>query len=114
MFINVSDDAWFGRSGAPEQHLNQARMRAIENRRWLLRSTNNGITAVIDPLGRVLVSAGRDQRVALNAPYAGIRDTTFYTRHGDVFAWACVIISIVGLVALLLTRRRGQLRWSKN
>jgi apolipoprotein N-acyltransferase len=114
VFINISDDAWFGRSGAPEQHLNQARMRAIENRRWLLRSTNNGITAVIDPLGRVLVSAERDQRVALNAPYAGIRDTTFYTRRGDVFAWGCVIISIVGLLALLLTRRRGQLRWSKN
>ena len=115
VFINISDDAWFGRSGAPEQHLNQARMRAIENRRWLLRSTNNGITAVVDPLGRVLVSAPRDERVALNAPYASIRDTTFYTRWGDWFAWSCVIISVVGLVAPARpTRSSGRLRWSKN
>jgi apolipoprotein N-acyltransferase len=114
VFINISDDAWFGRSGAPEQHLNHARMRAIEDRRWLLRSTNNGITAVIDPLGRVLVSAPRDERVALNAPYASIRETTFYTRHGDWFAWGCVIISVVGLLALARTRSSGRLLWSKN
>src|SRR5437588_8050151 len=99
VFVNISDDAWFGHSGAPQQHLNHARMRAIENRRWVLRSTNTGITAVIDPLGRVLVSAHLDERVALNAPYAAIRDTTFYTRHGDWFAYACVIISIAGLLA---------------
>ena len=54
LFINISNDGWFGDTGAPGQHLNMARMRAIENQRWLLRSTNTGITASIDPYGRVV------------------------------------------------------------
>ena len=51
VFVNVSNDGWYGEGGAPWQHLNQARMRAVENDRWLLRDTNTGITAVIDPMG---------------------------------------------------------------
>ena len=97
VFINLSDDGWYGAYGAPGQHLNMARMRAIENRRWLLRATNTGVTASIDPFGRVVARAPANQRVTLNAPYDFIAATTFYTRHGDWFAWACVIISILGL-----------------
>ena len=98
VFVNISNDGWFGPNGAPEQHLNQARMRAIENRRWLLRDTNTGITASIDPLGRIVARAPREQRVALEAPYDTISTQTFYTRHGDWFAWSCVIISLVGML----------------
>ena len=54
VFVNVSNDGWYGEGGAPRQHLNMARMRAVENDRWLLRDTNTGITAVIDPYGRVI------------------------------------------------------------
>jgi apolipoprotein N-acyltransferase len=97
VFVNISNDGWFGRSGAPGQHLNMARMRAIENQRWLLRSTNTGITASIDPYGRVVAQAERDVRTALNAPYAFITATTFYTRHGDWLAYACAIISFIAL-----------------
>ena len=50
VLVNISDDGWYGDTSAPWQHLNMARMRAIENRRWILRDTNNGVTAVIDPL----------------------------------------------------------------
>ena len=49
VLVNLSDDGWYGDTSAPWQHLNIARMRAIENRRWLLRDTNNGVTAAIDP-----------------------------------------------------------------
>ncbi len=97
-FVNISNDGWFGESGAPEQHLNMARMRAIENRRWLLRSTNTGITASIDPYGRVVARAPRNIRTALQAPYALLAGTTFYTRHGDWFAYACAIISALALL----------------
>jgi apolipoprotein N-acyltransferase len=98
VFVNISNDEWFGDSGAPWQGLNMARMRAVENHRWLLRCTNNGITASIDPLGRVVAVAPRNQRVALDAPYALLTDTTFYTRYGDWFPILCAIISITGLL----------------
>ena len=65
VFVNISNDGWYGEGGAPRQHLNMARMRAVENDRWLLRDTNNGITAVIDPYGRIVAEAPRNQRVAL-------------------------------------------------
>ena len=54
VFVNISNDGYFGRSAAREQHLKIVRMRAAENRRWILRSTNDGITAAIDPAGRVV------------------------------------------------------------
>lgn len=103
LLVNISDDGWYGEYGAPGQHLNMARMRAIENGRWLLRATNNGITASISPLGEVVASAPRDTRTVLQAPYGFELGTTFYTRHGDWFASACAIISILALIAAALS-----------
>ena len=80
MLVNISDDGWYGDTSAPWQHLNMARMRAIENRRWLLRDTNNGVTAVIDPYGRVRQSIPRHQVDALPAQYGFRDDVTFYYR----------------------------------
>jgi apolipoprotein N-acyltransferase len=111
VFVNISNDGWFGASGAPGQHLNMARMRAIENQRWLLRATNTGITASIDPYGRVVARAPANERVEVQAPYALVSSTTFYTRHGDWFAWLCVIISISGLA--LRVHASGRMIWSK-
>jgi apolipoprotein N-acyltransferase len=98
VFVNISNDGWFGDSGAPWQHLNMARMRAVENHRWILRGTNTGVTAAIDPLGRVVAQAPRNQRISLYAPYGVMSDTTFYTRNGDWFPILCAIISITGLL----------------
>jgi apolipoprotein N-acyltransferase len=95
VLVNISDDGWYGDTSAPWQHLNMARMRAIENRRWILRDTNNGITAVIDPYGRVRQSIPRHQTDALPAGYAFRDDVTFYTAHGDLFGWLCVILSLM-------------------
>jgi apolipoprotein N-acyltransferase len=108
VLVNISDDGWYGDTSAPWQHLNMARMRAIENRRWILRDTNNGITAVIDPLGRVRQSIPRHQVDALPASYGFRNDVTCYTAHGDVFAWACVILSLcaVGWSMRVSLRRR--------
>jgi apolipoprotein N-acyltransferase len=91
VLVNISDDAWYGDTSAPWQHLNMARMRAIENRRWLLRDTNNGVTAAIDPYGRVRQSIPRHAVDALPAQFGFRDDVTFYTQHGDVFAWLCAI-----------------------
>ena len=97
VLVNVSDDGWYGDTSAPWQHLNMARMRAIENRRWLLRDTNNGITAVIDPYGRVRQSIARHQTDALPAGFGFRDDMTWYTAHGDVFAWLCAVFGL-GLI----------------
>lgn len=107
VFVNISNDEWFGHSGAPGQHLNQARMRAIENNRWLLRDTNTGITAAIDPYGRLVDRAPRDVLTTLDAPFSVVTRTTFYTRHGDWFGWLCAIISVSILAGLILLRRHS-------
>ena len=101
VFVNLSNDGWYGDSGAYAQHLNQTRMRAIENARWILSATNTGVTASIDPYGRTVARLPRKERAALVAPYALTSVTTFYTRHGDWFAWLCAIISAGALVARL-------------
>ena len=94
LLVTISNDGWFGRSSAPEQHMAMARVRAVENRRWLLRDTNNGVTAAVDPYGRVRQSIPRHQVDALPAEF-GFRDgITFYTAHGDVFAWVCALLSL--------------------
>jgi len=98
VFVNLSNDGWYGDSGAYAQHLRQARMRAVENSRWLLRDTNTGVTASIDPYGRVVASVPRKIRTVLVAPYALSDETTFYTRHGDWFAYLCAIILVVALM----------------
>ena len=95
VLVNISNDGWYGDSGAFAQHLAQARMRAIENARWLLRDTNTGVTASIDPYGRIDARIPRKVRTVLRAPYALSNTTTFYSRHGDWFADLCAIISIV-------------------
>jgi len=98
VLVNLSNDGWYGDSGAYAQHLNQTRMRAIENGRWLLSTTNTGVTASIDPYGRTVERLLRKQRAALVAHYALTSVTTFYTRHGDWFAGLCAIISAGALL----------------
>jgi apolipoprotein N-acyltransferase len=104
LFINISNDGWFGRSAAAEQHLHMARVRAVENRRWIVRATNNGFTVSIDPYGRVYQPLPPDVRAAADLPYDFRTDTTIYTRFGDWFAWLCVLVSVI-LVAT--TFRKG-------
>ena len=104
--VNLSDDGWYGRSSARPQGLEMARMRAIENRRWLLRDTNNGITAIIDPYGRVVAQLPLDRRAVLRGNFAARADTTFYTRHGDWLPLAGTIFLIVICGATGGNRRR--------
>jgi apolipoprotein N-acyltransferase len=98
VFVNISNDGWYGDSGAWSQHVNQTRMRAIENERWVLSAANTGLTGSIDPYGRMVVRAPRKDRTTLVAPYALTYVTTFYSRHGDWFAMLCAIISLGALV----------------
>jgi apolipoprotein N-acyltransferase len=107
VLVNLSNDGWYGDSGAYAQHLNQTRMRAIESDRWLLSATNTGVTSSIDPYGRTVARLPRKERGAMVAPYALTSVTTFYTRHGDWFAYACAIISIGALLTRFTSRKQG-------
>jgi apolipoprotein N-acyltransferase len=106
VFVNISDDGWYGDTSAPWQHFNMARMRAIENRRWVVRATNSGVTAAVDPLGRVTQSAPRHVLTSLAVRYGYRSEVTFYSRYGDVFAKLCVIIALAAAAWAL--RREGR------
>ncbi len=108
VFVNISNDGWYGDSGAYAQHLNQTRMRAIENDRWLLSATNTGVTAAIDPWGRLAAQIPRKVRATLVAPYALTSVTTFYTRHGDWFAYLCAIISLGAPLLRFSSRKKAE------
>jgi apolipoprotein N-acyltransferase len=99
VLVNLSNDGYFGHSAAHEQHLLIARMRAAENRRWLIRATNDGITASIDPAGRVVARLTPFQRTSGLLPFGYSTNETPYTRYGDWFAWGCLGLGI-GLSAL--------------
>jgi apolipoprotein N-acyltransferase len=95
MLVNITNDGWYGRSSAPYQHLAMASFRAVENGKYLVRAANTGISAVVDPHGRIL------ERTELFVPTVLVRDvpfvpgTTFYARHGDVFAWTCFAMALI-------------------
>ena len=95
LLVNLSNDGYFGRSAAREQHLTLVRMRAAENRRWILRATNDGITAMIDPTGRVTERLQPYQELASELRFNYTTDSTFYTRHGDWFAWGCLVFGVL-------------------
>ena len=97
VLVNLSDDGWYGDTSAPWEHLDMARMRAIENRRWLLRDTNTGLTGSIDPDGRIVAQMPRHIRGAVEVPFAYRHEITTYTRWGDWVGWLCslVIVSVL-------------------
>ena len=90
LLVNVTNDAWFGESAAPFQHLAMTRMRAIENHRYLLRAANNGISAIISPNGHVVKTVARNQRIVLEGHFGFETEMTLYAQYGDVFAWLCL------------------------
>jgi apolipoprotein N-acyltransferase len=113
VLVNISNDGWYGDTCAPWQTLNMSRMRAVENRRWLLRDTNTGITTIIDPYGRLMASVPRHALTSLAARFGYRSDLTFYTVHGDLFAYLCGIISLCIIAATVRARVRRQPRRSE-
>jgi apolipoprotein N-acyltransferase len=99
VLVNISNDSWFGKSQARYQHLQIVRMRAAENARWILRATDNGITTVIDPAGRIVRSAQEYAELAARFEYRYRGDQTFYTRHGDWFVALCALLAATILLS---------------
>jgi apolipoprotein N-acyltransferase len=110
LLITISNDGWFGRSSAPTQHLMMARVRAVENRRWMLRDTNNGFTVAVDPYGRIVARLAPDIRGQLDAPYDYRTDRTIYSRFGDWFAWLSIFVAILLVLLALMKKENGKLK----
>lgn len=106
VLVNISDDGWYGDTSAPWEHLDMVRMRAIENDRWLIRATNTGVTADIDPYGRIIATIPRHIRTSVQVPFGFRTRITFYSRYGDWFAWLCAAITALTLAAGLSLKRR--------
>ena len=103
--VNVTNDAWFGRSSAPFQHLTFSRLRAMENGRWMLRAANTGISALISPDGDVVARTQQFEMTVLRGEVEPRRGLTPYQRWGDAPLWW---LSPAALVVLLVLRRRRQ------
>jgi len=107
LLVNITNDGWFGETGAPYQHLAMAGLRSIENRVWLLRSANTGISAAFDPSGKLVRSIPLQQEglfvVAVHESHSA---NSFYTRFGNVFVYGC--IATVCFLAFLIIRYRGR------
>ena len=96
--VNVTNDSWYGNTHEPLIHLALASFRSIEARRALIRSTNTGISAIVDPAGRVTHRTGQWRREALLAPVPLIKDgsMTIFMRIGNVCGWVCLALTIWG------------------
>ena len=112
LLVNLTNDGWFLRSQASEQHLANAVFRTVENRRPLVRAANTGVTAFIDPLGRVTHAFRPDGNAFTEGVLAGsiqvppkTAPQTFYTRHGDLFSQACAAVSLAALCLFMVRRR---------
>ncbi len=101
VIINISNDAWFGDTSAPWQHLQHAAMRAVEQGRWLVRSTNTGVSAYIDPYGRIVATTRQFESTALAHDVEPRMENTFFHRHYASIRMA-VILSALALVGWIV------------
>jgi len=101
LLVNITNDAWFGTSSAPYQHLSMAVLRAVENRRAVARAANTGISAFIDPAGRLLDKTPLFQEAMRIRSLPIMFEETFYACYGDLFAIGCVLISLVACVSVI-------------
>jgi apolipoprotein N-acyltransferase len=96
--VTITNDAWFGRTSAPYQHNSMATFRAIENRVFVVRVANTGITSIIDPTGRIISATEIFTKGVIIGKIKIVRSPTFYSRYGDIFVVICSLFSFSFLV----------------
>jgi apolipoprotein N-acyltransferase len=104
LLVNITNDAWFGRTSAPYQHLSMTVFRAIESRLYLVRAANTGVSAIIDPKGEILSRTEIFERTTLTGDVKIIDEKTCYAAYGDVFVYLCAIALLI-MTVLSMKRR---------
>jgi len=105
LLVNITNDAWFGKTSAPYQHLSMTVFRAVENRLYLVRAANTGVSAVIDPTGAILSRTRVFERTVLKGEVKFIDEKTFYAAYGDLFVYLCGLLLILNVY--IQKRRRN-------
>jgi apolipoprotein N-acyltransferase len=105
--FNITNDSWYGDTVQPMEHLVLASFRSIEHRRTLVRSTNTGISAIVDPAGRIEKRTGQWTRETLSGKMPLMQGRTVYGLLGDWLGWLCAAIVLYGIVR---ARRAGALK----
>jgi apolipoprotein N-acyltransferase len=103
--VTITNDGWYGTSAAPFQHFSLAALRAVENRRYLLRSATTGISGVIDPYGRILSQSKTHSTTFINAEIIPRKPLTFYTKHGDILPYIGLTLWLVFLILCIIKRK---------
>ena len=113
--VNITNDAWFKKTSSPYQHLQASVFRAVENRVFLIRSANTGVSGFIAPNGKI-ISLVKDQKgrnifisgynTQGTAPFK--ENISFYTRHGDIFIWACILLVLYGIIKIRRQRQNAK------
>tara|TARA_B110000977_G_scaffold155138_1_gene197316 strand:+ start:386 stop:1984 length:1599 start_codon:yes stop_codon:yes gene_type:complete len=104
VILTISNDTWFGGSIGPHQHMQIARMRALENGRWLLRGTNNGVTAIVNAQGKMVDQLPQFEAAVLRGEFAVMQGRTPYSRVGD---WPILLLILLALVSAIMAKRRS-------
>ena len=105
--VNITNDAWFGRTTGPYQHFSMAVFRAIENRKPVIRAANTGISGFIDSRGRIITKTELFQQDSITRTIKTTETKSFYTEYGDLFSYLCFILSIVILANFFgMTRKK--------
>jgi apolipoprotein N-acyltransferase len=105
--VNITNDAWFGRTTGPYQHFSMAVFRAVENRKPVIRAANTGISGFIDSNGRIISKTNLFQQVILTEDIKTDSTKSFYAKYGDLFSYIWIIFSIILLTNLFGKARRG-------
>ena len=103
--VTITNDGWYGRSSAPYQHFAMAVLRAVENRRYLLRAATTGISGIVDPYGRILSRSELMTQTFLYDTITPLHKNTLYTKHGDVLPYISLTLTIIFLILAVIKRR---------
>ena len=106
LLVNITNDAWFGNTSAPHQHLSMTVFRAVENRLFLVRAANTGISAIVDPTGTITDRSRLFEEGTLRGTIRFMNLKTFYSAHGDVLVYGCMMGLILILTVSIKKGRR--------
>ena len=113
LLVNITNDAWFGATSAPFQHFSMAVFRAIETRLYLVRAANTGISAVVDPQGRIIAQTNIFEKASLkeNVKYSSIQ--TIYVQYGDILVFVCFLLVVFYFILVLIKHLAASYRGMK-